>query len=294
MATEIVVGVQGITEIRTHYVDYTADLPQGVTITGGTATHTPPSGAASVPVVGAPMAGDILPVTLGPLSVTGRHILTVTATLSNGDKSVARLIIPVEWDSARPGMIEIIHELRGMGNVGSNDYTIGGQPYWTDYQLQEILDLYREDHYLSDTEPVVTYMAGSAAYYEYRLGAAPIEATTGGTAIFYLQNAAGSVVPGSAYTADYRRGIVSFLNDTGGEAYYWFGRSYDIYRAAAEVWRRKASYYATQFDFQTDNHRLNKSTVYQQCLKMADYYEGLSSAMGVVTIYRNDYPGEEV
>lgn len=294
MATEIVTDVQGLTEVRTHYVDYTDDLAQGVTIVGGTATHTPPSGAASTPVVGSPMLGDILPVTLGPLSVTGRHILTVTATLSNGDVSVARLIVPVEWDSARSGMIEIIRELRGLGNVGSNDYTIGGQPYWTDYQLQEILDIYREDHHRHPTEPVASYEGGSVVYHDYYLGESYIEATTGGTAIFYLQDAAGSVIPSSDYTMDYRRGVATFAVDTGGESYWWFGRSYDIYRAAAEVWRRKASYYATQFDFQTDNHRLNKSTVYQQCLKMASYYEGLSATMGVVTIYRSDYPGEEV
>lgn len=94
MSRIILANPQALAEVRTHYFDYTPDLPSGVTVTSGAATHTPPSGSASTPTVGA-AANDILPVTLGPLTVTGTHYLTCLATLSSGDKSEIKIAIPV-------------------------------------------------------------------------------------------------------------------------------------------------------------------------------------------------------
>src|SRR5512139_4199743 len=120
---EFTVEPQSTTEVRTHYIDFTADLPTGVTVSSGTAVHTPPAGGtATTPTVGAVMAGDILPVTVGPLNSTGRHIITVTATLSDAQKTVARLVVPVVWDTARSGLADLVTELRSLGNVGSNDF----------------------------------------------------------------------------------------------------------------------------------------------------------------------------
>lgn len=96
MATKILTRDQSKTEIRTHYADFTDDLPAGVTVSTATATHTPPSGAASTPTVGAP-ASNVVPVTLGPLAVTGLHTLEVLATLSDGQKSSLLLSIPVNY-----------------------------------------------------------------------------------------------------------------------------------------------------------------------------------------------------
>src|SRR5512139_887884 len=125
---EFTVEPQSTTEVRTHYIDFTADLPSGVPVASGTGVHTTPSGSATTPTVGAVMSGDILPVTTGPLSVTGRHIVTVTATLSDAQKTVARLVIPVVWDTARAGLVDIVSELRNLGNVGSHDFTVDGFP----------------------------------------------------------------------------------------------------------------------------------------------------------------------
>jgi hypothetical protein len=43
------------------------------------------------------IADGVVPVTLGPLSVLGKHSLTVLATYSNSEKSEIKLIIPVEF-----------------------------------------------------------------------------------------------------------------------------------------------------------------------------------------------------
>jgi len=289
LTTEFTVDFQGTTEVRTHYIDFTADLPTGVTVSSGTATHTPPTGGtATTPTVGAVMTGDILPVTVGPLGSTGRHVVTVTATLSDAQKTVVNLVIPVVWDTARAGMNDIIGELRSLGNVGSNDYQVDGFPQFTDGKLEDILDLYRKDHYRVPLEPVQSYNAGSVVYLDYYTGANYLERTTGGTAVFYLEHATGVAVGTANYSMDYLTGKATFSADTGGSTLYWYGRSYDLNRAAAEVWRRKAAYYAAQFDFSTDNHSVKRSTLAKQCREQADYYEARSLTAETVTIYRSD------
>jgi len=47
--------------------------------------------------------------------------------------------------AARTGMNDLITELRGMTNAGSADTTIAGTAYWSDNQLQAILDRNRFD-----------------------------------------------------------------------------------------------------------------------------------------------------
>jgi hypothetical protein len=96
MATELIASSQSLKEIRTYFVDFTDDLPTGVTVSSATATHTPPSGDASTPVVVSTHA-PIIEVTLGPLTVTGVHYLSVLATLSDTEKSEVKLTIPVNW-----------------------------------------------------------------------------------------------------------------------------------------------------------------------------------------------------
>ena len=96
MATLIMARRQALAEIRTYYVDFTDDLPTGVTVSSATATHVPPSGSASTPTVGTITAATV-PVTLPAQTVTGLHKLDVLATLSNADKSAIRLMIPVHY-----------------------------------------------------------------------------------------------------------------------------------------------------------------------------------------------------
>ena len=96
MTTTIMARAQALAEIRTYYVDFTDDLPTGVTVSSATATHVPPSGSASTPTVGT-ISGATVPVTLPAQTVTGMHALDVLATLSNADKSKVRLLIPVNY-----------------------------------------------------------------------------------------------------------------------------------------------------------------------------------------------------
>jgi hypothetical protein len=87
---------QSLDEIRQWDFDFRPDLNTGRTIASVVATHVPPSGSASTPNDGTPADG-IVPVTLGPLAVTGQHQLDVLATLDNGEKSEMLLVIQVDF-----------------------------------------------------------------------------------------------------------------------------------------------------------------------------------------------------
>jgi hypothetical protein len=136
----------------------------------------------------------------------------------------------------------------------------------------------------------VQIAGGSLSYQDYRSSFGYLEATTGGTAILYLQDSTGATIGTANYTPDYRRGQFQFSANQAGSVYYLTGRSYDLNAAAADVWRRKAAHVApTSFDFSTDNHSINRSQVYKHSLEMADYFEGKSSnSVTSVQSFRSD------
>jgi hypothetical protein len=192
--------------------------------------------------------------------------------------------------TARTGMANLITELRQMAEAGTADYTLGASTFWTDDHLQDVLDLHRLDIVFQQLTPYPTQGAGgSLLYQDYRSSRGYYEATTGGTAVFYVQDGTGANVGTALYTPDYRRGVVQFAADTSGTTYYLTGRSYDLDAAAADVWRRKASHYASSFDFSTDNHSISRSQLYQHAMEMAQIFEGKSGdAVSVVQMYRGD------
>ena len=186
---------------------------------------------------------------------------------------------------ARTTMAELIDVLRGMTQAGTADYTLGTATYWDADQMQRVLDRYRLEVLREQLAPTEYYAAGGTIqYYDYYSQWGNYEQTSGGTAIFIVENATGTDAGTATWSADYLNGKVTFVSDTGGSAYYLTGRSYDLNRAASDIWRQKASYYANTFDFSTDNHSIKRSDIYKHCLQMADYYASLSDAGQAVTL----------
>jgi hypothetical protein len=192
---------------------------------------------------------------------------------------------------ARTGMTAIIEELRSLTEAGTAEYTVGTTSYWSDNSLQDVLDINRRDeiHYGLTPYPVVG-TGGTSEYYEYRSDYGYYEATTGGTAILYLQDGTGAKAGTSLWSADYRRGVFTFGSNTLGTAFYITGRTYDVNSAAADVWRRKTAHYApSSFDFSTDNHNISRSQVYDHAMEMVKFFEGISgNSMQVVNRERSD------
>lgn len=196
---------------------------------------------------------------------------------------------------ARSGMAALITELRGLVEAGTADYSIIGSAgttnYWADDQLQDVLDVHRRDIIFEQLQLFPYQVAGgSLSWTDYRSSYGYFEQTTGGTAIFYVQDSTGANIGTANYTPDYRRGVLTFGSDQRGTVYYLTGRSYDLNASAADVWRRKAAHVApTSFDFSTDNHSISRSKVYDHCIAMAEMFEGKSAdAISSVPIFRSD------
>ncbi len=180
-----------------------------------------------------------------------------------------------------------------MTEAGTADYSLGSVNFWSDDHLQDVLDTNRRDVIFEPLQMYPTQISGgSLSYQDYRSLFGFYEATTGGTAIFYVQDSTGAFKGTADYTADYRRGQVQFGSNQAGSVYYVTGRSYDLNSAAAEVWKKKASHYAANaFDFSTDNHSVSRSQVYEHCMAMAQQYESLSGdAVQTIPMFRSDIP----
>ena len=177
----------------------------------------------------------------------------------------------------RTGMSDIVTELRTLCEAGTVDYALGTVSYWTDDQLQNVLD----KHALElDWEPMRLFperTAGKYLYKDYYIGHQYLEQTTGGTAVFQVMDNNGTNIGTTLFTVDYNVGEVVFLADQGsGIPYYVSGTSYDLEASAAEVWHKKATHYASAYNFSTDSHNVQREQLFTHAKEMAEYYEGRS------------------
>ena len=273
MATYSEANIQKTNEIATYTVDYTADVPSGGSITAGTATHTPPSGSAAT--ITCSVTSPYVYVTVPALTLPGIHYVDVKATASDDDTPAVRLVIEVVYPTAtaRSTMSDLIVQIRALAAASPNDYTVAGNPYWTDAQIQTVLDrhvTYVRSHELQPSP--VNEAGGSVSYYDYQSPYRFFESTDAGTARFIVLDETYTAIGTAAYTADYPRGRVTFGTTTAGLSRYLTGFSYDVNAAAADIWSQKASHYVTAYDFSTDNHNLKRSQIIDNCLKMSREY----------------------
>jgi len=193
--------------------------------------------------------------------------------------------------TARTGMTQLISDLRVLTEAGASEWVLGTVTFWDDAQLQNVLDRTVQEFILSPMDSLPTYSSGGTLLYnDYQIKFGNIEQTTGGTAIFYVQDGNYNTVGTALYTSDYRRGKVTFSASTEGTtSFYATGRSYDLNAAAAEVWRIKANHVANSFDFTTDNTSVRKSQVYQHYVDRAEHFESLStSGVSQAALHRSD------
>ena len=188
---------------------------------------------------------------------------------------------------ARTGMQTLIDTVRGYANAAPDEWTVTTDTsyteYWSDEEIQRVLDRHKREYIHVPLEPVTSYSGGSAVVLQYLTEIDNIE---GGT-LFSVEDTSGTV---SGYTADYTRGIVTFSTDQSGKSFYWSGFAYDLDAAAADIWRMKASHVAGLVDFSTDGHSVKRSQQAQAYLNMAGYYQQRSASEGVTTakIVRDD------
>lgn len=175
--------------------------------------------------------------------------------------------------AARTTMADLITNLRGLTSAGSAEYTVAGNSYWTDDQLQTVLDRHVitvRDEVLKPYDKIEA--GGSVSYFDYQSSYRFLETTSGGTSRFVVKDATHTAVGTAAYTVDYPRGLITFGTTTTGQTRYLDAFSYDLNAAAADIWSQKAAHYVTSYDVQTDNHGLKRSQIIQGCLTMSREY----------------------
>ena len=175
---------------------------------------------------------------------------------------------------ARTTLSDVCDEVRSMVVIGEAEFTVGNMTFWDNDQVQRVLDRHRFDFAREELMKVRKHVGGgSVEYYEYRSKHSWLESTDGGTAVFVIENAQGTDAGTALWSADYKRGVITFASDTGGTTYYLTGRRYDIYAAAADVARQTANYYAKSIDISTDGHKLNRSQLRAQYEDMANKFD---------------------
>ena len=183
--------------------------------------------------------------------------------------------------AARSGMTDIITEIRRLVNDA-------GSATWTDDQIQTIADMCRLDLISEELTPVPeTVSGGSTVYLRYTSEYDHLEQASSGTEVWKIFDSVGDTTGTADYSVDYTNGIVTFNADQEGSARYLRARSYDVYCAAAWLWRERAGMKAENYDFSADGARFNRAQWYQHCMEMADRYAALQRPT-VAEIMRTD------
>ena len=193
--------------------------------------------------------------------------------------------------AVRSGVEYLIKRLRGMANIGTADYTIAGEDYWSNDDVAETLDNHRTDVFREPLVQIITHdNSGSAQYFDYFFANPNAEKNTSGTVLgkvrWEIENSAGSAIGTAEYEVDYEGQYIRFDNDQSGTAYFLNYSHYNLNRSAANIWRRKAAQTADRFHIETDNHSLRRQQIFEQYIKMAKIYEAADPR--VITVRRSD------
>jgi len=193
--------------------------------------------------------------------------------------------------TARAGMANLILRLRGLTEAGASDYALGATTYWSDDQLQDILDGHRETYRSALLEPEPEL--GSSGVYQYFDYEIPDEIgrdieEAGVDSIFAVKQTNGTVVSSSTYTVNYRAGIIRFNTAQTAIGLYLDVRAFDLNGAAREVWEQKAAHAVAGVDWKSDNHAISASQEYDHCIAQAERFRKLSGGWQSVKLERTD------
>ena len=192
--------------------------------------------------------------------------------------------------AARAGMADIIKELRVLTDANQEDVTIDGVAYWTDDQLQTVLDEFRLD--IIDVELISASMMVNGVRewtrYYFPDGIGRFIETAATTGAFSVVNSIGEAAP--AYTVDYLNKLVTFTVSTGGLSYFIRGRTFDVKSAAAKVWMLKAGHRVNLIKWQAGNQKLEEDIEWSHCMEMYRLYSGFKG-IKVIKLNRVGYNG---
>jgi len=199
--------------------------------------------------------------------------------------------------AARTGMSAVITELRDMCLAGTADYTVNGVTYFSDDQLQTYLDRRQMITRMCPLQPVPVRVGSTVQWFDYVIPRDLgywFEQYVDSTSGWAVKDGLGfTKVLGTDYTVNYAAQLITFTADQGGAAFNLDCKTYGLYAAAAEVWRKKAGLEWRSVDFKTDNHDIKASQRRDWCISQAEMYEAMEDVsgeggIGMATIIRDD------
>lgn len=192
--------------------------------------------------------------------------------------------------TVRLGMTTLIDKLRSLTNTIQSDVTVDDVTYWTDQQLQDILDRHSKmvrDVPLLPNAQVDNGITSFKEFYIPKIVGTYFEtADTPGQ--FALFNSFFVLVSASLYTVDYNIGLITFSSDFGSTVLYLRARVFDINAAAVHVWTEKAAHRAELINWSSGSQHLNEDQEYQHCLEMIKLYQS-KAGLKSTRQYRIDY-----
>ena len=202
--------------------------------------------------------------------------------------------------AARAGIQYLIDEVRRLSGAGTAEYSVGTVSYFTDDQIQRILDSRRVRlaRHEIEYEPERSAGGGTVVYKHARIGYGWVEDTSAGgtTADCMLTDSTGSIIGTANYTLSAVDGFITFTDDQHGSVRYFTGWVHNPYKAAVDVLTAWLGELSRQPDFQTDNMRVWRSQMtarLQQQIDMLKEMGGLAPALHVTYVDRSDIQPSE-
>lgn len=175
--------------------------------------------------------------------------------------------------TVRTSMLRPIAVLRRLGNCAYNDQ-FNDTTYWTDEQLQEMLDAAHLVVPPIKLKPILRKENGVFRWWVQMIDIRPYMILE---EVGRVVDVEGYDVPSTSYTVDYVQKVVQFDPDLApySSQYYFEAPVFHLYEAAANVWQEKANQRVDYVRWKAGNYSVNAEAEYQHCLERARYYRGL-------------------
>ena len=193
--------------------------------------------------------------------------------------------------TARTSVGYIIAEVRRLTGAGSAEYTVDSTSYFTDDQIERVLDSRR----IRLVRQPLAYeyeinTSGTVVYKRARVGYGWLEDVSSENN-FQITDSLGAVTGTADYTFSPEDGYVVFDNDQAGSTRYATGWIHNTYRAAVDLLTSWNSELARQPDFATDNMRVWRSQKQKAILDQIDVLKemgAMAPKVEVVAMARSD------
>lgn len=166
---------------------------------------------------------------------------------------------------ARDTMTPLINHLRQKANASDSGETFNGVTYWTDDQLEAVLD----EHAEIVQTPII-----KVDYLNSQLYTVQAPKTYWFESGFTIYKDGTKSILTDTYTFDPLSNILTFDTDVANYDYNIQGRAYRMTDAIANVWLQKAQQRENYITFKASSHRMEANQTRDFCMSMYEHWRG--------------------